>query len=178
MTKGLYRDPERYEQTYWRRWPNVWMQGDWASVDEDGYWYLHGRSDDTIMIAGKRLGPAEPESALVSHPDVIEAAAVGIPDTVKGESLMVFVVLRDGVEPSPDLTAGLSAHVASLLGGSFRPTRVLVVDALPKTRSGKVVRRALRAIVVGDDPGDLSSLEDPAVLERLLVLAHTQSNAD
>ena len=178
MTKGLYRAPDRYEQTYWHRWPNVWVQGDWASVDESGHWYLHGRSDDTIMIAGKRLGPAEPESALVSHPDVVEAAAVGIPDRVKGEALVVFIVLRDGVESNTETTVALSAHVASLLGGSFRPARVVFVDTLPKTRSGKVVRRALRAICSGDDPGDLSSLEDPSVLERISVLVGPPSNAD
>jgi acetyl-CoA synthetase len=171
MTKGLYRDPDRYERTYWRRWPDVWVQGDWASVDDRGYWYLHGRSDDTIMIAGKRLGPAEPESALVSHPDVMEAAAVGIPDSVKGESLAIFVVLRPGIEPSSDTTAAISGHVASVLGGSFRPSRVVFVAALPKTRSGKVVRRALRAAFTGEDPGDLSSLEDPTVLQDLGGLA-------
>jgi acetyl-CoA synthetase len=162
MTKGLYRDEARYEATYWSRWPDVWVQGDWASVDEGGYWYLHGRSDDTIMIAGKRLGPVEPESVLVAHPEVVEAAAVGVPDSVKGEKLAVFVVPATGA--GGDLEVRLTAHVADALGSSFRPAQVVLVDALPKTRSGKIVRRALRALLTDDDPGDLTSLEDPSTL--------------
>ena len=164
MTRGLYQDPERYLQTYWSRWPDVWVHGDWASIDEDGDWFLHGRSDDTIKVAGKRLGPAEVESAMVSHPAVIEAAAVGVPDDVKGEALWVYVVLGPEVEESDSLRAELADVVAERLGKSFRPSAIRFTAALPKTRNAKVLRRAVRAIAAGIDPGDLSSLEDPATL--------------
>ncbi|CAN5806452.1 hypothetical protein BH10ACT1_BH10ACT1_43430 [soil metagenome] len=166
MTRGLWKAPERYLETYWSRWPDVWVHGDWASI-EDGRWYLHGRSDDTIKVAGKRLGPAEVESALVSHPAVLEAAAIGVPDELKGEALWAFVVLASGREPGEELRAELVALVADHLGKSFRPSAVRFVAALPKTRSAKVVRRAIRAAVVGADPGDPSSLEDPAALDAI-----------
>ncbi len=169
MTRGLYRDPQRYLETYWSTYPGVWRHGDWASIDADGEWFLHGRSDDTIKVAGKRLGPAEVESILVSHPAVVEAAAVGIPDEVKGESLWCFVVLATDppVEPSDELRADLMALVAEGLGKSFRPSAVRFTDALPKTRNAKVLRRAIRSVVVGDDPGDLTSLEDPSTLAAI-----------
>jgi acetyl-CoA synthetase len=167
MTRGLYRDPDRYIETYWSRWPDVWVHGDWASVDADGDWFLHGRSDDTIKVAGKRLGPAEVESVLVGHGAVQEAAAVGIPDEVKGESLWVYVVLRAGVEESDVLRAELAGVVADTLGKSFKPSVVHFTDALPKTRNAKVLRRAVRAVATGKDPGDLSSLEDPATIEAV-----------
>jgi acetyl-CoA synthetase len=144
----------------------VWVHGDWASI-EGGRWYLHGRSDDTIKVAGKRLGPAEVESALVSHPAVVEAAAIGVPDDVKGEALWVLVVLAPGTEPSDALRAELTDLVASHLGRSFKPSAVRFTTALPKTRSAKVVRRAIRAAVTGDDPGDLSSVEDPGALDAV-----------
>jgi acetyl-CoA synthetase len=167
MTQGLHGDPERYLETYWSRWPDTWVQGDLASV-ADGYWYLHGRSDDTIMIAGKRLGPIEPESALVSHPAVVEAAAVGIPDDLKGEALQVFVALRDGAAAgTPELAVELRELVASMLGSSFRPSSVVFVDQLPKTRSGKVMRRLVRAAALGSELGDLASLDDPAALDAV-----------
>jgi acetyl-CoA synthetase len=164
MTRGLYRDPERYVETYWSRWPDVWVHGDWAVIDEDGDWFLHGRSDDTIKLAGKRLGPAEVESAMVSHPAVVEAAAIGVPDEVKGESLWVYAVLAPGVTPSNELRDELCELVADRLGKSFRPSAIRFTTALPKTRNAKVLRRAVRAIAIGTDPGDLSSLEDPATL--------------
>jgi acetyl-CoA synthetase len=167
MTRGIWKDPQRYLDTYWSRWPDVWVHGDWASVDDDGYWFLHGRSDDTLKIAGKRLGPAEVESALAHHPGVAESAAVGIPDDVKGETIWCFVVLRPSATPSDDLAAELAGVVASHVGKAFRPSRVLFVEELPKTRSAKIVRRALRAAAMGADPGDLSSLENPAALDRI-----------
>jgi acetyl-CoA synthetase len=166
MTRGLYRDPERYLEVYWSRWPDVWVHGDWASI-EDGQWFLHGRSDDTIKIAGKRLGPAEVESALVSHPAVAEAAAVGMPDEVKGEQLWCFCVLAPGHEPSDELAAELRAVVIEHLGKSFAPAAVRFTTALPKTRSAKVLRRAIRATTLGVDPGDLSSLEDRASIDAI-----------
>ncbi|MDQ1446493.1 MAG: acetyl-CoA synthetase [Acidimicrobiaceae bacterium] len=167
MTRGLYQDAERYIETYWSRWPDVWVHGDWASVDEDGDWFLHGRSDDTIKVAGKRLGPAEVESVLVSHPSVVEAAAVGIPDETKGEALWCFVVVGEGVEESEQLRAELAQVVADGVGKSFKPSAVRFTDALPKTRNAKVLRRAVRAVVTGRDPGDLSSLEDPSTVEAV-----------
>ena len=167
MTRGLYNDPERYLETYWNRWPGVWVHGDWASVDEDGAWFLHGRSDDTIKLAGKRLGPAEVESALVSHPSVVEAAAVGVPHEVKGEVLWCFVVLVAGTSETDVLRAELRDVVGERLGHPFRPAAVRFVSALPKTRNAKVLRRAVRAVALGLDPGDLSALEDPAALAAI-----------
>lgn len=167
MTRGLYNDPERYIETYWSRWPDVWAHGDWASIDSEGRWFLHGRSDDTIKVAGKRLGPAEAESALVSHPAVAEAAAVGIPDELKGEALWTFVVLVPGHEPGEALRKELADHVAAALGKSFKPSEVKFTTALPKTRNAKVLRRAVRAVVVGADLGDLSALEDPSTIEAI-----------
>ncbi len=173
MTRGFWRDPERYLETYWRRLPGVWVHGDWALVDEDGFWFLHGRSDDTLNIAGKRLGPAELESAMVAHPAVAEAAAVGVPHDVKGEVAWVFCALVPGEEPSEELAVELRALAAKELGKSFAPDRVLFVSALPKTRSAKIVRRAVRAKALGSDPGDLSSLENPETLEEIeRVAAH------
>jgi acetyl-CoA synthetase len=167
MTRGFWRDPERYLDTYWRRLPGVWVHGDWASVDEDGYWFLHGRSDDTLNIAGKRIGPAEIESAAVAHPGVTEAAAVGVPHEVKGEVAWVFCVVAPGHDPSAELAAEVAERAAGQLGKAFRPERVIFVPALPKTRSAKIVRRAVRAKALGADPGDLSSVENPEALEDI-----------
>jgi acetyl-CoA synthetase len=167
MTRGLYNDPDRYMATYWSRWPDVWVHGDWASIDEDGDWFLHGRSDDTIKVAGKRLGPAEVESLLVTHPCVVEAAAIGVPDEVKGEALWAFVVLEGDVEMTDELRGELADRVAGGLGSSFRPSAVRATTALPKTRNAKVLRRAIRATVLGKDPGDLSSLEDTSTIDAV-----------
>jgi acetyl-CoA synthetase len=167
MTRGIWKDPDRYLATYWNRWPDVWVHGDWASVDEDGFWFLHGRSDDTLKVAGKRLGPAEVESALADHPSVAESAAVGIPDEIKGEAVWCFVVTKPGFETSAELARELSDVVADHLGKSFKPSRVVFVSELPRTRSAKIVRRALRAAVIGGDPGDLTSLENPGSLDAV-----------
>ena len=167
MTRGVWGDPERYLDAYWRRFPGVWVHGDWATIDEDGFWFLHGRSDDTMNVAGKRLGPAEVESALIEHPAVAESAAVGVPHEVKGETIWCFVVTKPGVERTDELVAELSATVAAHLGKSFKPERIVFVDELPKTRSAKIVRRALRATVLERDPGDLSSLENPGALDKI-----------
>ncbi|HJU46791.1 MAG TPA: hypothetical protein VJ689_01555, partial [Gaiellaceae bacterium] len=164
MTRGLWRDPERYLETYWRRFPGVWCHGDWASVDADGYWFLHGRSDDTLNIAGKRIGPAELESAALGCPAVAEAAAIGVPHDVKGEVPWLFAVLRPGSEATPEEVAGA---VTEVLGKAFAPARVLFVPALPRTRSQKIVRRAVRASALGGDPGDLSTLENPEALDGI-----------
>jgi acetyl-CoA synthetase len=167
MTRGFWRDPERYLDTYWRRIPGVWVHGDWASADEDGFWFLHGRSDDTLNIAGKRIGPAEIESAVVAHPAVSEAAAVGVPHEVKGETAWVFCVLGPGHSGSDELAAEVAGVAATELGKAFKPERIVFVPALPKTRSAKIVRRAVRAKVLGKDPGDLSSVENPEALEDI-----------
>jgi acetyl-CoA synthetase len=164
MTRGIWGDPERYLDTYWRRFPGVWTHGDWASVDEDGYWFLHGRSDDTLNIAGKRIGPAELESAAVNHPSVAEAAAIGVPHEVKGEVVWLFCVLRPGAAANAD---DVARAVTDELGKAFKPERVVFVPALPKTRSAKIVRRAVRAKALGQDPGDLSTLENPESLEAI-----------
>jgi acetyl-CoA synthetase len=164
MTRGFWRDPDKYLETYWSRIPGVWVHGDWASVDEDGFWFLHGRSDDTMNIAGKRIGPAELESAAVGHPAVREAAAIGVPHEVKGETAWIFACLLPGAETTEEEVA---AHVAAELGKAFKPDRVFFVDALPKTRSAKIVRRAVRAKALGTDPGDLSSLENPESLDMI-----------
>ena len=165
MTRGIWGDPQRFLDTYWSRWPNLWVHGDWASVDEDGYWYLHGRSDDTLNIAGKRIGPAEFESAAVGHPAVAEACAIGVPDDVKGEVCWLYLVARPGADATDETLAEVRAQVSHELGKAFAPARLAWVDGLPKTRSAKIVRRAVRAAALGEDPGDLSSLENPQVLD-------------
>jgi acetyl-CoA synthetase len=164
MTRGFWRDPEKFVETYWSRLPGVWVHGDWASVDEDGFWFLHGRSDDTLNIAGKRIGPAELESAAVDHPAVREAAAIGVPHAVKGETAWIFCCLLPGADATEEEVA---AHVGDVLGKAFRPGRVFFVEALPKTRSAKIVRRAVKAKALGTDPGDLSSLENPEALDAI-----------
>ena len=169
MTRGVWKDRDRYLDTYWSRWPDVWVHGDWATIDEDGYWFLHGRSDDTMNVAGKRLGPAEVESALVEHPAVAESAAVGVPHEVKGEAIWCFVVTNPDAALGDELAAELKAEVARHLGKAFTPDRIYFVDELPKTRSAKILRRAIRATALGEEPGDLSSLENPSSLEKIRV---------
>jgi acetyl-CoA synthetase len=167
MTRGFWRDRERYLETYWSRWPDVWVHGDWVEVDADGLWYVRGRSDDTIKVAGKRLGPAEVESALVAHQAVAEAAAIGVPDPVKGEALVVFVVLKPGVADSPELRVALGRRVAEDLGKALAPHAVEIVSELPKTRNAKVLRRVVRSVYLGTDPGDLSSLENRSAIDAI-----------
>ena len=167
MTRGFWRDNERFIETYWSRWPDVWVHGDWASIDSDGYWFLHGRSDDTLNIAGKRIGPAEFESAAVEHPAVVECAAVGVPDEVKGEGVWCFCILVPGVKETEDLRGEIKTVIAGELGKAFKPAEVRFVEELPKTRSAKILRRAIRAKVLGEDLGDLTSLENPSALEGI-----------
>jgi acetyl-CoA synthetase len=167
MTAGFWKDPERYLETYWSRWPNVWVHGDWAYVDADGFWFIHGRSDDTLKLAGKRVGPAEIESVLVGHPAVNEAAAIGVPHDVKGESVVCFAVLRPGFTGDDALRTALINQVAQAMGRALRPERVLFVNELPKTRSAKIMRRVIRATYLGNEPGDLSSLENPAAVQAI-----------
>ena len=167
MTRGFWKDPKRYLQTYWSRFPNVWVHGDWAAIDEDGLWYILGRSDDTIKVAGKRLGPAEIESVLTGHRAVSEAAAIGIPDPIKGEALVCFCILMPGEQATEALGAELKDHVARHLGKALRPQAVKFVNDLPKTRNAKVMRRVIRAAYLSQALGDLSSLENPGSVDEI-----------
>jgi len=167
MTAGFWKDPERYIETYWSRWPDVWVHGDWAYIDEDGFWFIQGRSDDTLKIAGKRVGPAEVESVLVGHPAVAEAAAIGVPHEIKGETVVCFAVLRPGHQPTEPLRAELVEEVVRSMGKAIRPERVLFARELPKTRSAKIMRRVVRATYLGKDPGDLSSLDNPGGVKAI-----------
>jgi acetyl-CoA synthetase len=185
MTRGVWKDDARYLEAYWSRFPGIWTHGDFAMVDSDGQWFILGRSDDVINVAGKRLAPAEVESVMITHPRVAEAAAVGVPDTVKGETVWAFWVARseDGTEVDDQIADRVGADIAALvgreLGKPFTPSRVWRVTALPKTRSAKIMRRAIRAAALGVDPGDLSGAENPdAVSEIRRVVADQSSPVD
>ncbi|MCX8204662.1 MAG: AMP-binding protein, partial [Candidatus Nezhaarchaeota archaeon] len=166
MMMTIYKDPERYKQTYWSKFPGVYYTGDYAIKDEDGYFWILGRADEVLKIAGHRIGTAEIESALVSHPAVAEAAAIGRPDPVKGEAIVVFVILKRGYELTPRLREELVEHVRKTIGPIATPQQVLAVSSLPKTRSGKIMRRVLKALVLNQPVGDLSTLEDEASVEE------------
>ncbi|MCC7117013.1 MAG: AMP-binding protein [Anaerolineales bacterium] len=167
MTRGFWKDNQRYLDAYWSRWENVWVHGDFAAIDNDGLWYILGRSDDTIKIAGKRLGPAEVESILVRHDDIVEAAAIGIPHAVKGSELILFAVTRPGVERSVALRQELSKMVISEMGKPLAPKEIIFVADLPKTRNAKVMRRMIRAAYLGLPLGDTSSLVNPQAVEEI-----------
>ncbi len=165
MTRGVYGDPARYLESYWSMYPHVWRHGDWAKIDEDGQWFLLGRSDEALNVAGKRVGPAEVETELLSHPAVAEAATIGVPDGTKGEVIWCFWT---PVDPAgEDVSSELTELVAERLGRPFKPSRVMRVADLPRTRSAKILRRAVRAVAVGEDPGDLSGAENPQALELI-----------
>jgi acetyl-CoA synthetase len=163
QARGFWNAPERYLESYWSRIPGVWVHGDWAARDSDGHWFILGRSDDTLKIAGKRVGPAEVEAILCAHPDVLEAAAFGIPHAQKGTALVAICTARI----RPGLEGELREHVARELGKPLQPERVCFVSALPKTRNGKTVRRVIRAAYLGESPGDISALENPAALQEI-----------
>ncbi len=167
MTRGFWKDPQRYEATYWSRWPGVWVHGDFAAIDTDGMWYILGRSDDTIKVAGKRLGPAEVELILVSHPNIVEAAAIGVPDEIKGNEVIVFCVLAEGCDLCEELRQELRDLVVKTLGKPLAPREILFVSDLPKTRNAKVMRRMIRSAYLGQDPGDTSSLVNPDAVEEI-----------
>ncbi len=173
MTRGFWRDRQRYFETYWSRWPDTWVHGDWAAIDDDGLWYILGRSDDTIKVAGKRVGPAEVESILVAHAQVSEAAAVGVPDPIKGEALVCFCVLKKSADEDIDLANELKKKVATELGKALAPRDVLFVADIPKTRNAKVMRRLVRAAYIGEKLNDTSALENPASLEEIRRVAGT-----
>ena len=168
MTRGFWGDKQRYLDTYWSRFEGVWVHGDWAYADpQDDLWYVLGRSDDTITVAGKRLGPAEVESVLVGHSAVAESAAIGVPDELKGEALVCFVILRPGIAANDELSRELQDLVATALGKPLRPKAVHFVTDLPRTRNAKILRRVVRSVYTGKDPGDLSSLENPSALAAI-----------
>ncbi|MFC6724821.1 AMP-binding protein [Halobium palmae] len=169
MTKSLWDGDERYLQEYWSTFedPPMWDHGDWAQKDEDGFWFLHGRADDALNVAGRKVGPAEVEGALIEHDSVNQAAAVGVPDDTTGTAVVAYVVLEDGVEESDDLREELRGVVGDELGKPFRPREVLFVDEFPKTQSGKIIRRAIASIYRGEELGDMSSIENPGALEEI-----------
>ncbi|BCJ86312.1 AMP-binding protein [Effusibacillus dendaii] len=165
MTNGFWQEPERYEEAYWSRWPDTWVHGDWVILDDEGFWTITGRSDDTLNIAGKRVGPAEVESVLVRHEAVVEAGVIGVPDPIKGETAVCFVVVKQGVEATPELEKELLDLVADNMSKALRPKALYFVTELPRTRNGKILRRAMRAAYLDRDAGDLSSLENPDAVE-------------
>ncbi|MFC6752869.1 AMP-binding protein [Halorubrum tibetense] len=167
MTKSLWSGDERYLEEYWSTWPDVWDHGDFAQRDADGFWFLHGRADDALNVAGRKVGPAEIEGVLIDHDAVNQAAAVGVPDDTTGTAVVAYVVLEPGIEPSDALREELRRLVGEEHGKPFRPRELLFVDAFPKTQSGKIIRRAIESVYRGEDPGDLSSMENPEALEGL-----------
>jgi acetyl-CoA synthetase len=183
MARGFWGEKERYLETYWNRFENIWVHGDWAMQDEDDHWYILGRSDDTLKVAGKRVGPAEVESLLVAHELVSEAAVIGVPDEIKGTAMVAFCVLSsppyeggvaaasaDGVvlsSPDDNLETELKLLVAKDMGKPLAPSRIHFISALPKTRNAKVMRRVIRSAYLGEDPGDLSALENPGAVNEI-----------
>jgi len=180
MASGFWKDDERYERTYFNRWSDVWVHGDWVETDDEGFWYIRGRSDDTLNIAGKRLGPAEMESILVEHSAVLEAATIGVPDELKGEAAVCFVVVNQRytvTATQEELLGELLRFTEQRLGKALRPRTIHFIPQLPKTRNGKIVRRAIRAAYLGLDRGDLSTLENPDALSAIQALQGSVSNS-
>jgi len=167
MLRGLYKDPERYKNVYWTKFSNIYLAGDVSRKDEDGYFWVQGRADDVLNVAGHRIGNSEVESALVSHPKVAEAAVIGKPHELKGESITAFVVLKKGVEPSDELKKELREHVGKEIGKIARPDEIGFVNDVPKTRSGKIMRRIIRAKAIGQSVGDISTLANPEAVEGI-----------
>jgi acetyl-CoA synthetase len=168
MLRGIYGDPDRYVKQYWSRWtPDVYVTGDGAKRDQDGFYWLLGRVDDVLNVAGHRIGTMEVESALVDHPRVAEAAVVGRPHEIKGQAVAAFVTLKEGTQAGEMLAAELKDHVVRKIGAIARPDDILFAADLPKTRSGKIMRRLLRDIAEGKALGDTTTLADPAVVAKL-----------
>jgi len=167
MLRGLYKNPDRYKDTYWSKFKNIYLAGDVTRMDQDGYFWIQGRADDVLNVAGHRIGNSEVESALVSHPKVAEAAVIGKPDEVKGEALAAFVVLRAGIEPSEELRKELREHVGVEIGKIARPDYIGFVHDVPKTRSGKIMRRVIRAKAMGEPVGDTSTLANPEAVDEI-----------
>lgn len=175
MTQGFWQDPSRYVETYWSRFPNVWVHGDWTEIDNEGYWFVHGRSDDVLNVSGKRIGPAEIESAAVDHPTVQEAAAIRVPHDLKGETIHVFVVLRSNHTFPSNPEDEIREVVRKRLGASMRPERVHLLRDLPRTRNGKIMRRVIRAAFLGSSAGEITGLENPDIIAEIQDLRSTLS---
>jgi len=161
MTRGIWKDPQRYLDIYWSRFPGMWYHGDWASVDEDGHWFLHGRADESMNVAGRKVGPAEVEEAIMRHPGASEAAVIGVPQEWKGEAIVGYVVACAGVRLDP---GAVCSTMVTELGPTMRPREIIIVDELPKTQSGKIVRRLLRLRYLGEALGDVSTVASPGAL--------------
>ncbi|MFX0067246.1 MAG: AMP-binding protein, partial [Candidatus Hermodarchaeota archaeon] len=166
MLTTLYNDPERYSQTYWSRFPNFYYAGDYCMKDEEGYFWLLGRADEVLKVAGHRLGTMELESAIISHPAVAEAAVISKPHEIKGEAIVVFVILKQSYNPSEKLEKDLKNHLRKVVGPVATPDQIYFVSKLPKTRSGKIMRRVLKALVSEMPIGDITTLEDEASVEE------------
>jgi acetyl-CoA synthetase len=167
MLQTIWKDPDRFKQTYFGRWPGIYYSGDYAVRDPEGYFWLLGRADEVLKVAGHRIGTVELESALVAHPAVSEAAVMGKEDAVKGEVPVAFVVLRSGFTPSDELRADLIKRVRTAIGPIATPDAVIIVNKLPKTRSGKIMRRLLKAVLSGTPLGDTSTIEDEGSIEDI-----------
>jgi acetyl-CoA synthetase len=176
MMRGIYKDPQRYIDTYWKRFPGLYFTGDGAKIDADGYFWLLGRVDDVMLVAGHNISTMEVESALVDHPAVAEAAVIGKAHDVKGQAISAFVIIRSGVQVGPNLTEELKAHVAQKIGGIARPDDVIITAELPKTRSGKIMRRLLRDVAEGRALGDTTTLADSAVVHALMARYESQES--
>jgi len=176
MTRGFYKDPERYIKTYWSRFPGVWVHGDFALVDRDNLWYILGRSDDTIKVASKRVGPAEVEGAVMEYPGVMESAAVGVPDPIKGQAIVVFCVLRPDKQKTKKMEEEIKKLLEEKMGKPFIPKAVYFVNGLPKTRNAKIMRRVIRRAFLGEDTGDLSALLDPEAVEEIKSIGRIKLN--
>lgn len=170
MTRGFWRDPSRYLETYWSRFPDIWTHGDWTEIDEEGYWFIRGRSDDVINVSGKRIGPAELESAASTHPAVQESAAIGVPHAIKGETVHIFAVLRPEHTATSSLAEEIRHTVRQQLGASLRPEYVHFINELPRTRNGKIMRRVIRAAFLGLPTGETTALENPDIVNGIIEL--------
>jgi acetyl-CoA synthetase len=178
MLRGIYGDPERYRETYWSRFPDRYFAGDGAKLDDEGYLWLLGRVDDVMNVSGHRVSTTEVESALVDHPSVAEAAVVGTKDETTGQAIIAFVTLKGTEAPSDERGQELRKHVATKIGAIARPKTIIFTDDLPKTRSGKIMRRLLRDVADGRDLGDTTTLADPAVVEEIKRRATTAPQED
>ena len=167
MTKSLWAGDDRYLDEYWSRWDDLWDHGDWAQKDEDGLWFLHGRADDALNVAGRKVGPAEVEAAAIEHEAVNQASAIGVPDETTGTAVVLYVIIEDGYEPGNELRDDIAAVVGEEMGKPFRPREINFVDEFPMTQSGKIVRRAIQATYTGESLGDLSSIENPEAIDHL-----------
>ncbi|MFW5919136.1 MAG: AMP-binding protein [Halanaeroarchaeum sp.] len=167
MTKSLWAGDDRYLGEYWSTWDDLWDHGDWAQKDEDGLWFLHGRADDALNVAGRKVGPAEVEAAAIEHEAVNQASAIGVPDETTGTAVVLYVIIEDEYEASDALRDEIAAVVGEEMGKPFKPREILFVDEFPMTQSGKIVRRAIAATYTGESLGDLSSIENPAAIDEI-----------